>query len=134
MTLRLRSFLAIALAAAGVVACSNSSGAASSSSPDAAFDGAEGEDAADATADSATIDAPPPDGSLGCPASCPSGDIIVYWNDSSPGFPGSSGCACKPDPCGEGGVGCPCESACEALAHGGCCNWSGAMLMCNECG
>jgi hypothetical protein len=78
--------------------------------------------------------AAPEDAGSGCPASCPPGQVIVNFNDSAPGFPGPSGCACQSAPCPDGGVACSCDSACEQLGHGACCNWAGTTLTCNECG
>jgi hypothetical protein len=70
-----------------------------------------------------------------CPVTCPTGEILVTWDLSSPGFPGPSGCACKPAPCPDAGVGCDAFEACQQLAlGGGCCGWSGSSLFCNACG
>ena len=73
-------------------------------------------------------------GSGACPASCPTGQTIVSYDDSAPGLPGPSGCDCKPDPCPDAGTGCECTAACEQFGHGDCCNWAGTTLSCNECG
>ncbi|HEY8042125.1 MAG TPA: hypothetical protein VIF15_20115 [Polyangiaceae bacterium] len=115
-------------------ACGNA-GTSPPSPPDATPDGAQADDAASDDA-AAPTDAPATsDGAGSCPTSCPAGQIVVTWNLSSPGFPGPSGCACKPDPCADGGVGCPCDPACQLTAPGGgCCNWFGSALSCNACG
>jgi hypothetical protein len=73
------------------------------------------------------------DGAALCPASCPTGQIVVNWNDSVPGFPGPSGCGCTPDPCPDGGE-CACQPACIQTGHQGCCNWTGGTLVCDACG
>lgn len=69
-----------------------------------------------------------------CPASCPPGQIVVSWDDWSPGYPGTSGCGCTPDPCPDAGISCSCATACEHLDHGLCCDWAGTTLYCNSCG
>ena len=75
------------------------------------------------------------DAALGCPASCPAGQITVNWSESSPGFPGPSGCECQPNPCDGGTTNCSAYSACQALSRfGGCDYWSGETLGCFQCG
>ena len=69
-----------------------------------------------------------------CPASCPPGQIVVSWDDWSPGYPGTSGGGCTPDPCPDAGISCSCATACEHLDHGLCCDWAGTTLYCNSCG
>jgi hypothetical protein len=115
-------------------------GTVSEPNPDAAADGPRYD--AMAGGDGGMTDGGPPsdapatvEAAASCPVGCPVGQIVVTWDLSFPGYPGSNGCACKPDPCPDAGVDCPCFDACQQVAPGGgCCNWAGTTLSCNACG
>ncbi len=104
----------------------SSSSIDASSKLDASVDDASSTDANTVKGDAASA----------CPMSCPAGKVVVSWNESSPGFPGASGCDCEPEPCDGGGTSCSCESACAALHPdlGPCCGWSNGILNCVVCG
>jgi hypothetical protein len=109
-----------------------------SSRGDASVDASSPRESLDAHADALrTADANPvgTDAASGCSPSCPAGQITVNWSQSSPGFPGPSGCECAPNPCDGGAASCSAYSACQALAHlGGCDNWNNGTLGCFQCG